>query len=229
MTTENRRRHSRYTVEGAGVNAKTIFNTEVEINDISIGGASVSCTRRLNMGSEYLFKFEHMDKVISVTGQVVWAKLTGSRKVSDGETVPIYTFGIEFKDAEDKAKALEDFVSDEIGDVRERKLSRIRVKFHAPERAIVTSTGSCLVTEVSIGGIRLEMEEAPPAGTMLTLEIFVPDSERPIECSGKVAFSNLISGVPHDNRYSVGIEFVYLYGEDMARLERFIDSLPAHD
>ncbi len=229
MTTDNKRRHSRYTVEGAGVNAKTIFNTEVEINDISIGGASVSCGRRLNIGGEYLFKFEHKDNVISVRGQVVWAKLTGSRKVSDGEVVPIYTFGIEFKDAGDKAEALEDFVADEIGGVRERKLSRVRVKVHVPERAVVTSTERCVVSEVSLGGIRMEMEEAPPAGAMLTLEILVPESEHPIECSGKVAFSNPISDRPHDNRYSVGIEFIYIYDEDRARLERFIASLPAHN
>ncbi len=39
MTADNKRRHARYTVEGAGINVKTIFSTEAENNDISIGGA----------------------------------------------------------------------------------------------------------------------------------------------------------------------------------------------
>ena len=126
--TDKTRRHSRYTVEGAGVNAKTIFNSDVEIIDISTTGASISCAERLNIGGEYLFKFWHKEKIISVKGEVIWAKLSGIRKVAEVESAPIYSFGVQFKDAEARAEELTEFVSDEIGAVRERRLNGIRVK-----------------------------------------------------------------------------------------------------
>lgn len=224
-TAENKRRHARFTVEGAAVNAKTIFNTEVEINDISIGGASVSCTRRLTIGCEYLFKFEHRNRVIPVKGVVVWAKLTGGRRVSDEESVPVYTFGVEFTNAAERQEELEEFVSAESGQVRVRRLSKVRIKINAPEKAIITSTENCAVTEMGVGGIRLEMEEAPPAGTLLTLELALSDAEKSIDCGGKIAFSNAIPGTSPD-RYSVGIEFTYVSDEDRHRLEKFVASLP---
>lgn len=222
---EEQRKNARFTVEGFGVNARTMFNTDVEIIDISIGGLSISCGRRLSIGSEYQFKFGHGDKDISVKGEVVWAKLTGSRKVPGDEVVPIYTFGIAFKDAKDHAEELADFVAHEIGEVRGRRLREIKVKLHAAEKAILTHMENCVVVELSVGGMRMEMEDVPSVGTVLALEIVVSEDERAVKCSGRVVFTNAIPGRLHD-RYSVGMEFMHMVDEDKERLKRFLLLLP---
>ena len=223
---DEQRKHLRYSVVGTGINAKTVFNTEVELIDISTSGVSVSCTRRLNMGAEYLFKFEHGDKVISVKGDVVWARLTGVKKVTEGESVPVYTAGIKFKYlTEDAMESLGEFVAEKIGQVRERRLSGVRIRIHEAEKAVLTYSGISAVNDMSLGGVRIGMDQPPPEGTMLLLELIFSENETPILCEGRVTFSHeTLNRSPW--RHNVGIEFTGMSEADKSRLERFINSLP---
>lgn len=93
--TDNRK-HRRDRLEGLSVYLKNIFNSEIEVLDISAGGAYIRGTKRFNIGGNYVFKFEHKDRVLAVQGTIVWAQLSGSKKISYGETMPIYTMGINF-------------------------------------------------------------------------------------------------------------------------------------
>jgi hypothetical protein len=93
--TDNRK-HRRERLEGISVYLKNIFNSEIEVLDISAGGASIRGTKRFNVGGNYAFKFGHKDRVLAVQGTIVWAQLSGSKNISYGETMPIYTMGINF-------------------------------------------------------------------------------------------------------------------------------------
>lgn len=223
--TENRK-YQRHDVEGMGIHAKSIFNAEVNVLDISRSGGSIRSTKRFNMGGEYIFKFEHKLGAISIKSVIVWEKLTGSKKIAEGEIMPVYTAGIEFQDVSaDKAELLKEFIEDKIQEFREHKLSGIRVKVHGPEKAVLSYLETCVVKNISFGGIRIETGQEPSLETIFPLELILTENKNSIRCSGRVAFYHQI---PEETpqRYSVGVEFLDMLDDDKLRLDRFIKTLP---
>ena len=103
------RKFQRYVVEGMDIHARTVFNMEADVLDLSLSGASIQSTQRLNMGSTYTFKFTRGDNLTSVSGVVVWEKLVGTKKNEKGEMMPVYLAGVQFSDIlTDKAQELID-------------------------------------------------------------------------------------------------------------------------
>ncbi|HWR57577.1 MAG TPA: PilZ domain-containing protein [Thermodesulfovibrionales bacterium] len=219
-----KRRYTRYMVEGMGIYARTIFDTVVEILDISMTGGSVRGTKRFSIGSEYSFKFEHDGRVVSIRGVVVWEKLTGTNKIAEGEAMPVYTAGIEFKNglADKKMDELRDIF---IGKVKKRRLDSVKVNIVPPEKVLLSYFETCLVRDVSFGGMRIETGQEPTVDTVFSLEIILPESENAIPCKGRIAFYQQVpEKMPP--RYSAGVEFTDMADEDKARLKRFIEVLP---
>ena len=220
-----KRKHPRYVVEGMGVYARTIFNTEVEILDISVSGGSVRGTKRFVIGSEYTFKFEHKSAAISLKGVIVWEKLSGTRKIKEGEAMPIYTAGIEFRNGIDdkRMESIKDMLVDK---VKERKLGGMKIKIQPPEKAVLSYLETCRVRDVSLGGIRIETEQEPSVDTIFHLELILAEEEQPINCKGRIAFYNE-SREEKRLRFSAGVEFMDMSDKDRSRLGRFIEILPA--
>ena len=218
-----KRKHSRYVVVGMGVFAKTTHKTEVEILDISIGGCSVRGTRRFYMNGEYVFRFELSDRVISMKGSIVWEKMTGVKKISEEEAMPVYTAGIQFKDVlTEKTLELKGFIADKL---KEYRLGSVRIKLHTPEKTVLNYMETCVVKDISLGGIQIEAEQEALVETVFSLELALTEDERPIQCKGRVAFCNETPEKTRQ-RYSVGVEFMDMGGEDTFRLGEFIESLP---
>jgi hypothetical protein len=221
-----KRKYQRYVVEGMGIFAKTLLNTEVEILDISINGGSVRGTKRFTIGGEYTFKFEHRDKTISTKGIIVWESLTDSEKLAKGETIPIYTAGITFRDVlTDKGKQLKEFIAEKMQEIKEIRLSGVRIKVHPPEKARLCSLETCVVKEISLGGMRVETEREPSVEELFTLELLLPEHGDSIHCKGRVAFYHETSGETA-KRYTAGVEFLEIIDEGRLSLMRFVDSLP---
>ena len=221
-----KRTHPRHIVAGMGIHAKTLFNVEVEILDISTSGASIRSTKRLEIGSEYLFKVEHKDSIISVKGVIVWATLTGSSRISERETIPIYTAGVAFSDMlTDKGEQLREFIAVKIKELRERRLSGVRIKSDDPGKLVLSHLETCVVKDLSFGGVRIETREEPSGETAFQLEILLPENEAPLHSAARVAFCRQI---PEETpqRYTVGVEFNDMSDEDRARLKQFIETLP---
>ena len=73
-----------------------------------------------------------------------------------------------------------------------------------------------LATDISLGGVRVYADEAPPAGDRLELELFLPD-ETALVCTVEVVWVEpLPDGSPA--RFDVGARFVKLSPDDRARL-----------
>jgi hypothetical protein len=214
------RKNPRYLVADLGVSAKTIFNNEVEILDMGIGGASIRSTRRLIMGYEYTFKFELNERVISIEGIIVWERLTGNKKIAEGAAMLVYMAGVEFRDVfTAKAEELKDILADKL---KERRLSGVRIKLHAPEKAVLSYFEPCVIKVISLSGIRIEAEQEPSMGAVFPLEVILPKSENPIHCAGRVAFCHEISEKT-PQKYAIGVEFSDMIDEDKLRLKRFIE------
>ncbi len=107
----DKRGNKRFRLEVLDVKGKMMFASKIEINDVSIGGVSLKAERRLNIGRGYVLQLEDKKKVISVKGVVAWSLLSGSTGGRDGERIPIYTAGMEFKDVStEKIVDLLDFI-----------------------------------------------------------------------------------------------------------------------
>ena len=122
---QDKRRYKRFSVDILGINGKMMFANEVEIHDISLGGISLKVDKRLNMGSEYTIKIaKSSDKTISLKGSVVWSKISGTRKGSTGEIIPIYSAGMKFVTMPaDKIKELTAFLAGQENFSREKVYS----------------------------------------------------------------------------------------------------------
>jgi hypothetical protein len=203
-----------------GIYAKTMFNTTVEVLELSVGDALLRGAQRFLIGCEYIFTIEHDDVVIPVRGIIVWKQTT-----MEGGVIPVCTAGIKFLEVlTDKAEKLEKFISDKVKELRERRLSGVRVIIKPPGKALLTYMESCVIQDISLGGLRMETEKEPPPDMMFPLELILAKNESSICCNGRIVFvREAIEKLP--KRYSVGVEFRDLLGSDKLRIERFIETL----
>jgi hypothetical protein len=223
----NKRKSVRHHVEGKGIYAKTIFDSEIEILDISTGGCSIRGTKRFVMGSEYLFKFAFGNGVVGLKGVIIWEKLSGLRKVSESESVPIYTSGVKFSDVQtEKAGLITKLIASKIADLKEHRLSSVRFKIHQPEKAVLSSAENCMVKDISLGGMRIEAGEEVSEGIIFSLELMLAPNQgdHSISCKGRVAFClQALDKMPES--YIVGVEFLDMSETDKIEIKKFIEGL----
>jgi hypothetical protein len=218
------RAHARYVVEGMGVYAKTMFNTTVEVLELGVSGALIRDAQRFLIGCEYMFKIAHADMVIPLKALIIWKKMT-MEKIPEGGVVPVYTAGVEFRDVvSDKAELLKGLISDRMRELKDRRLSGVRVKIHPPEKALISYMEQCLIRDISLGGLRMEAEQEPPTDMMFTLELSLAKNEQPVHCKGRIAFCHEATEKT-PRRYCVGVEFRDLAESDKSRIEKFIGKL----
>jgi hypothetical protein len=223
-----KRRSPRYLVEGMDISAKTIFQAEVEIADISMSGASIHCRKRFNIGCKYLFKFAHKEKVFSIKACIAWEKLAGSERTAGGDVIPLYSAGITFDDLlTDQTEQLREFIADKVKEMREHRLGGVRVRIHPPEKAMLSYLETSRVKDISMGGLSLEAAQECSLDMQFALEILVTENDRPIRSRGRIAFCNETAYAESRN-FSVGVELIEMSDEDTLRLKHFIEALPAY-
>ncbi|MGD0887319.1 MAG: PilZ domain-containing protein [Thermodesulfovibrionales bacterium] len=219
------RKHTRYVVEGMGIFAKTMWNADIEVIDISTQGASIRSTTRFSIGREYIFTFGHSPRVLSVKGVIAWENLTGSKKIAEEQIMPIYTAGIEFRDLlTDTAEEIRKFIKEKMTELKEHRLSGVRVRIHPRDKQVLNYLETCVVKDVSLGGVRIETELKPSVDTVFPIELVISEDGSSIDCEGRVVFC-LELPAETGHRHSVGVEFMQMAGEDKLRLKTFIDTL----
>jgi hypothetical protein len=218
------RQSRRYVVEGMGIYAKTMFDTAIEVLELSVNGALIKGAQKLLIGCEYNLKIVHEDTIIPVKGVIVWKK-TAMEKIPEVGMIPVDTAGIAFLDVlTDKAERLKVLLSDKIRELKDRRLSGVRVKLQPPEKAAIGYMERCLIQDISLGGLRMETEKEPPADMLFALELILARNERSIHCKGRIAFCHEATE-KMSKRYIVGVEFRDLSEDDISRIERFIETL----
>ncbi|MEJ2601456.1 MAG: PilZ domain-containing protein [Anaerolineales bacterium] len=217
------RKYPRSVVVGMGVTVKTLFHESVKLLDISIGGASIRSSRRFHMGGEYVFKFDLKGRFVSVKGVIVWEKLSGTKKISEEEVMPVYTAGIKFTDVvTDAALELRQFLVDKL---KERRVAGVRLKFHTPESTLLSFKEDCVVKDLSIGGMQIVMGQKPSVETACSFDLVLAGNENPVHGEGKVAYCiEPTEEIPQG--YWVGVEFLEMGEEDKLRVSRFLERLP---
>ncbi len=222
---QEKRRHKRYTLKVLEVTGRMILASEVEVIDISIGGISIKATNRLNIGEEYALTLEDMEKSISLKGSVVWSALSETRKGSQGEVIPIYKAGLEFRDIPvEKITEILNFVeAHKKEEIYTLGSSRLNIRFHISDEttSFLNLPASCRVKKISLGGMLIECVMALEINSRIPMELFLHD-ERAVRFTGRVA-SCLSLDTGRRKSYDIGIEFLELSDRDMDVLKSFVD------
>jgi Tfp pilus assembly protein PilZ len=225
---QDKRRHKRFTLNVADVNARMVLVTEVNVIDISIGGILIKANRRLNIGSEYTLKLGAKDRVISLRGAVIWSSLSESRARADGEVMPLYRAGLKFKNmsAESIAELLNFIEGHKKEEVHAAGKDRLNVRFHIDdaEKAILNFPAVCEAKVISLGGVMIECIHDFEIGSTIPMSLSIHD-DKLIRFMGRVASRRVIYS---DGRkqYAIGIEFLDLTDKDREILATFVDRCP---
>ncbi len=225
---QDKRRHKRFTLDVAEVNAKMVLVAEVNVIDISIGGILLKANRRLNIGSEYALKLGTKNRVIPLRGAVIWSSLIESRAGADGEVMPIYRAGLKFKNmsAESIAELLNFIEGHKKEEVHVTGRDRLNVRFHIDDagRAILNFPAVCEAKVISLGGVMIECVQDFEIGSTIPMSLSLYN-DKLVRFMGRVASSRVIYS---DGRkqYAIGIEFLDLSDKDREVLAKFVDRCP---
>jgi c-di-GMP-binding flagellar brake protein YcgR len=216
-----KRRHKRYHVEG--IHGNMLFASEVNILNLSLGGAAIEADKRLNIGREYTLKLEHKGKTISVRGLVVWSVISRNKRTEQGESIPIYQAGLQFIDVlNEKSKELLDFLNSRKV-VDESRVSGIRFVIDSDQTAVLNYPFSYRVKSISLSGLLIETDHEFRQDDRFNMEIFLEENV-PVSFSGRVVTCR--DSEEEENRlYEVGIEFVEMSEESRASLKQYLSSL----
>jgi c-di-GMP-binding flagellar brake protein YcgR len=216
-----RRKHKRYDVEG--VRGNVHYLSDLNIMNISVDGAAIETTKRLEVNREYRFKIDYKGTPLCVKGLVVWSQLIYSEKKQSGELIPVYRSGVKFIDIMDKkANTLLSFIEENKMKTSERRLGGVRCKITAPQHIKVGYPYGYDVKKISLSGMEIETEHPFDPASMHNMELLL--NEKVLNITGRII--NCVEG-PSENftKYSMGVEFVEISEEDRVVLESFLDTL----
>ena len=220
----DKRRYKRFKLNDREVNGKMVLATEVKVIDISISGISLKANRRLNIGSDYTLKLEG-SKTISLKGTVVWCSLTETRKGTQGEMIPIYSAGMQFKDmSTERITELQCFIeSHKIEEVHVIGGTRLNIRFHIkdPENVLLIYPDDYKVKTISLGGMLIECLRNFEIESRIPMEMFIHD-DNPLKFVGRVASCQVIDK-EGQKQYDIGIEFLDLTEKGREVLASFIN------
>lgn len=224
---EGHRRYPRFSVEGMDVHAKTIFSTDIELFNISMGGACIQSVKRMRIGGNYLIRLKGHGPDLPLKCTVIWENLSGNLHNARGETVPLYKAGVSFQDiTPDKLVKLKDFIrvsgipyEHRLTD--EQRLSALRFKIDVNGKGVLTYPKTYKVKKISLGGMLVETNYQFQAEQKLPMAIFLSAESAPIKFHGRIA-SVIKHNAADATGFDVGIEFFQMSEHDRKRLSKFI-------
>ena len=229
---EDTRRYKRYKMDNTNVHGTIIFASYVKINDISVGGMSLTTEKRLTIGNEYALKIQGKDTQVTVKGKVMWSLLSESIVGSSGDVIPIFKTGIKFADlSTDQENEIIKFVEthkkepNEKIDVYSLSSNRLFVRFRLKEadQATIQEQDDYRVINISRSGFLIESKQALRLEDKINMQMTLPDNKI-ISFLGRIVTCTMIKSVESES-YEIGMEFIDIAEKDGEALKNFISSL----
>jgi c-di-GMP-binding flagellar brake protein YcgR len=218
---KEKRRHKRYIVDG--VRGNVLYPSDMEILNISLDGAAIETTKRLDLNREYTLKIKYEDTILDLRGRVVWAMLTSKEKRGSKEIIPVYRAGVRFTDiVYEKANILLNFIKENKVRTLERRLAGARFKIANPENVKIDYPYKYEVKKISLSGMLAEFENQLDLNVQYNIELVL--NENVLNILGRVVNYTEIkseSGI----KYDVGIEFMKMSDDDRKLLKHFLNTL----
>jgi len=228
------RHYPRFSIESMDISGRIMLANKVEIRNLSVGGVLLKTDKRLNVGTIYMLRLESKGKLLTIPCKVVRAELSESHEDSIGQSIPIYSAGMQFTNvSNEQINAINDFLKghvigyqkqehtamDKISDLR----LYVRFLIKTPEKATIQRYDSYKVKDISMGGIRMESDYCLDIGEIQLMEIVFP-GEKVVKFSGKV-ISSFMLGDKEPKQYDIGIEFLDMSDQDKEVIKSFVKSL----
>jgi hypothetical protein len=221
MAGRERRRYKRY--NAAGVQGTVRFLADLKLVNISVDGAAIETSRRLDLNREYKFKVDYKGRPLEARGLVVWSKLVQGEKTKEGDVVPIYRSGVKFLDTlDEKTIELMNFIEDNRVRTPERRLGGVRCKIAKHQNVTVGYPYEYLVKKISLSGMEIETEHALDPDSRHEMELILND--KVLTITGRVV---TCMKVPSEKtvKYDMGVEFLEMPADVRELLSHFIDTL----
>ncbi|NWF76944.1 MAG: PilZ domain-containing protein [Nitrospirae bacterium] len=217
------RRQQRYDVEG--VTGNILYTSDLEVINISIDGAAIETTKRLDLNREYTFKVQLKDKNLNLRGRVVWAVLISKEKKGSKTLIPVYRAGIKFTDTlSEKANQLIKFIEENRIKKIESRLGGVRFQITDSEKVKIDYPQKYKVKKLSLSGMLIETEFPLKKDAQHQIELYLNEDVIIADCR-VVNCEKFESQEPSVYRYNIGIEFLNIPHEDKKKLKLFLESI----
>jgi c-di-GMP-binding flagellar brake protein YcgR len=229
---KNTRRQKRYKVDSTNIRGTIIFANYLKINDISVGGISLTTEKRLTIGNEYTLKLQGEDTQLTVKGTVMWSLLSESIADSIGNIIPIFKTGIQFMDlSTEQENEIIKFIEahkkepEEKIDVYSLSGNRLFVRFRLKEadKATLQEQDDYKVKNISLSGLLIESKHALKLEDKINMQMALPDNKI-ISFLGRVVTCTMTKPVESES-YDIGMEFIDIAEKDEEVLKNFISLL----
>jgi len=85
---------------------------------------------------------------------------------------------------------------------------------------------NCHTENLSTGGIMVIIEECVAPSTVVDLELFLWNKEKPLKCKGKIAWFNEITPKGTKPRlFNTGIKFIEISDSDREEIGKFVNTI----
>lgn len=219
---DERRTNTRYKVEG--VRGSFLFTTSARVLNLSLDGMSLETNNPLKIGQEYSLILDEDE--MPLKGTVVWCTLVRTTRNAKGDVQPIFRAGVHFADImSGKANELRSFIhKNAVISLENRMFGRFRIEAERP--ADLRLEAEFTIRQISLSGMLVETEIAPPVDTECHLEVEIGDVQ--FEATARIMRIER-QDVEHDSSEKpihLGIEFVELSNDSMLKLESLIGTEP---
>lgn len=213
--------HRRYSVDG--ISGNVLYTSDLEVINISVDGAAIETTKRLDLNREYTFKIKYKDKFLNLRGRVVWAVLISKEKRGVKTLIPVYRAGVKFTDTlSEKANLLLKFIEENKIKKIENRLGGIRFKIPNKEKVKIDYPHKYKVKMLSLSGMLVETGYPLNIDSQHDIELFI--NENVIRTSGRVVNCEKVTSQEAPT-YNIGIEFINIPHEDENQLKLFLNNL----
>jgi hypothetical protein len=215
------RRYRRFFVDG--MHGNLLYSSDLDVLNISIDGAAIETTKRLELNREYTFKIRYKDVNLTLKGRVVWAILISKEKKDSKTAIPVYRAGVAFSDTlSEKANMLLDFIEENKIRTFENRIGSVRFKITKSENIKIDLPHRYKVKKISLTGMLAETEYPLEIDSHHDIELFLNDSV--VNIVGRIANCEK-SEAEKIVIYNTGIEFMQMSDRDIKILENYIETL----
>lgn len=216
-----KRRYKRYIVDG--IHGNVLYLSDLNVLNISIDGAAIETTKRLDVNREYTFKITYKDTALNLRGRVVWALLSYKERSGSEQIIPVYRAGIMFTETlSEKANTLLSFIEENKIKTLEKRLGGVRFKIANSGKVKINYPYKYEVKKMSLSGMLIETEYPLDLNSHYDIELYL--NAHILNIVGRIAHCEKIDS--HNvTKFSIGIEFIKIAENDIKILKDFLTSL----
>jgi hypothetical protein len=169
-----------------GAEGDLVAPVEINLLNISLGGAMLESRKRLEIGRDYALRISNRRREMGLQGVIEWSSIKRSGVMPEGDHVPIYQAGITFSGILTKKGAtLKNFIEN-LPTRGKHRTKGVRYTFSTPRRATLEYPMRFSVKKLGMGGMLIEIGEALTPEDTMPVEVRLPGGHC-IRCRGRVA------------------------------------------